>query len=113
MNFFQLRGSSLCGFFPRNREELIALAHHRLFDAFGMPGEIEAKTPLHAKKVAVDAAQIAVVSAQDFMIAHAERGFAAVGAVRASRGDVLHFPWTRLVAISSAGQRADRANVNA
>ncbi len=47
------------------------------------------------------------------MIAHAQRGLAAVGAVRADGGNVLHFPGARLVAIRAAGERAYGANVDA
>src|SRR5260221_618003 len=47
------------------------------------------------------------------VVAHAERDFAVVGAVRARCGDVLHLPRARLVAIGAAGERADRANVDA
>src|ERR1700686_4667635 len=33
--------------------------------------------------------------------------------MRTDGGDVLHFPWARFVAIGAAGERADRADVDA
>ena len=71
VNLFQLGRCRLSGFLPRNGEEFVALAHHGLLDALGVTGEVEAKTAFHAKEVAVDAAQVAVVGAQDFVIANA------------------------------------------
>ncbi len=47
------------------------------------------------------------------VVARAERGLAAVGAVRADGADVRHLPGPRLVAINAAGERADRADVDA
>src|ERR1700719_605962 len=47
------------------------------------------------------------------MVAHAQRGLAAVRAVRANRGNVLHLPGTCFVTISATGERADRADVDA
>src|SRR5215472_4035657 len=75
--------------------------------------EIETEAALYAKKILVDAAQVAVIGAKNFMVADAERGLAAVRAVRANSGDVLHLPRPRFVAISAAGERTDGANVNA
>ena len=45
--------------------------------------------------------------------AHAERGLAAVAAMRADGGDVVHLPRARLVAIGAGGERADRADIDA
>src|SRR5262245_10178258 len=78
-----------------------------------MLGEIEAEAALHAEKISVDAAEVAIVGANDFVIAYAEGGLAAVRAVRAGGGKVLHFPGPRLVAVGAAGERANRADVNA
>src|SRR5260370_22915743 len=78
-----------------------------------MLGEIETEAAFDAQEVAVDAAHIAVVGAQNLVIAHAERGLAAIRTVRTNGGDILHFPGPRFVAIGAAGKRADRANVNA
>ena len=56
---------------------------------------------------------VAIVGAQDFVVANAERGLAAVRAVRTGLGNVGHFPRARLVAVGSAGKRADRTDVDA
>ena len=47
------------------------------------------------------------------VVAHAERGLAAVRAVRADGADVVHLPGPRLVAVGAAGERAHRADVDA
>src|SRR5581483_4566599 len=69
------------------------------------------------EEVAVDAALVAIVPADDlqsaFVAADAERGLAAIGAMHARRADVLHLPGARLVAISARGERADRADIDA
>src|SRR4029077_20795320 len=100
-------------FFPGNGKELVALAHHGLANTVFMLRKIKTEAALHAKEVLVYAGEIAIVRAHDFVIAHAESNFAAVGAVRTRRGHVFHFPGVRLVAIRAAGERADRANVDA
>src|SRR5580765_6782701 len=78
-----------------------------------MLGEIEDEAAFHAQEVAVDPAHIAIISAQNFVVADAEGGFAAVRAMRANGGNVFHFPRPRFVAIGPAGQRANRADVDA
>ena len=113
MQLIQLRGSGLRGLFPRNGQQLVALAQQRLLDALRMLREIKAEAPLHAQEILVDAGKVAIIGAQDFVIAHAQRGFAAIRAMRADRGNILHFPRPRLVTIRAAGQRAHRANINA
>src|SRR5438128_11547726 len=105
--------SRLRSFFPGNGEKFVALAYHRLLDAIRVFREIETETALDAQEVAVDAAHVAVVGADNFVIANAERGLAAVRTVRANRGHVFHFPGPRFVAIRAAGQCADRTDVNA
>src|SRR5215471_9237368 len=113
MDFLQPGGCGLRCFLPGNRKQLVALAHHRLLDALRMPGEIEAETPFHAEEVAVDSAEVAVVGANDLMIAHAQCGLAAVGAMRAGGGGVFHLPGSGLVAVGAAGERANRTDVDA
>src|SRR5260221_2773 len=113
VNRFQFCSGGLCGFFPGDWEELIALADHWLLDAIGVLGEIEAEAALDAEKIAVDAAHVAIVGAQNLMIADAESGLAAVRTVGAHGRNVFHFPGAGLVAISAAGERAHRADVNA
>src|SRR6266550_6119417 len=105
--------SRLRGFFPGNGEKLVALANHRLLDTIRVFREIETETALDAQEVAIDAAHVAVVGTDNFVIANAERGLAAVRTVRANSGHVFHFPGPRFVAIGAASQRADRANVDA
>ena len=80
-------------------------------------GEVEGVASLDAQEVAVDAALVAIVAAHNLHAgigaAHAQRGLAAVAAMRADGADVLHLPRPRLVAISAGGERADRADVDA
>src|SRR5262249_3271350 len=91
-NRFKFSGCGLRGFFPGDGQKLIAFANEGLLDALGMLGEVEPEASLDAKEISVDAAHVAVVGANNFVIANAERGFAAVRTVRADSGDVLHFP---------------------
>src|SRR6267142_1165135 len=113
VNFFELGGGGLRGFFPGDGKELVALAQERLTDALFVLREIETEAAFYEQKIVVNAGKVAIVGAHDFVIAYAERDFAAVGAVRARCGDVLHLPRARLVAIGAAGERAERANVDA
>ena len=93
------------------------IADQRLGEAFGAVDKIEAEAALGAEKVAVDAALVAVVGADDLRavvgLAHAESDLAAVGAMRADGGDVVHLPGAGLVAVAAAGERADGADVDA
>src|ERR1019366_6213569 len=86
-------------------------------DAIAAVGEVEGVAPLDAEEVAIDAALVAVVAAHDLHArvgaAGPPRGFATVAAVGADGAHVLHLPGTRLVTISTRGERADRADVNA
>ena len=75
--------------------------------------EIESVAALDAQELAIDAGVVAIISANNFVVAHAERGLASVRAMRADGADMLHLPRPRLVAIRAAGQRADRADVDA
>src|SRR5208337_1139642 len=113
VQLFELLGSGLRGLFPRNGIELFSLAQKRLLDALRMLGEIKAEAPFHAEKVPVDAGKVAIVGAEDFVVTDAEGGLAAIGAMRADRGNILHFPGPRFVTVRSASQRADGADVNA
>src|SRR6266852_1843355 len=113
VNFFQPGGSGLRGFFPGDGIELAVFAEQRLLDAFWMTGEIKAEAALHAEKILIDAGEVAVIGAQNFVVADDESCFAAVGAVGADGGDVFHFPGAGFVTIGAAGERADGANVNA
>src|SRR5207302_9043279 len=82
-----------------------------------MIGEVENIAPLDADEVAIHAALITIVAANDFHAcvgpANPQRGLAAIRTMRAGRADVLHFPRACLVAIRARGQRAYRTNINA
>src|SRR5882724_1433067 len=106
-------GGGAGGFLPGNGDKFVASTNEWLLDALGMFGEIVTEAAFDAEKIAVDAAHVAIVRAKNFVIADAERGLAAVRTVCANRGDVLHFPRPRFVAIGAAGERADGADVNA
>ncbi len=117
-NFFQFAGGDADRVLPRGGFELaLRVADERLREAVGALDEVEAETALGAEKVAVDAALVAIVGANDrgavVGLAHAERNFAAVGAMRADGGDVVHLPGARFVAIAAAGERAHGANIDA
>src|SRR4029077_11647115 len=84
-----------------------------LADAFCMIREVEPKSSLAAQKLAIDAGMVAIVGAQNFIVAYAQRRLASVRAMRARISHVSHFPRARLIAVSTAGESADRANVNA
>ncbi len=86
-------------------------------DAAFVVGEVEGVAAFVAEEVAVDAGLVAVVAAHDFAAvggaAYAEGGLAAVSAVGADGGDVVHLPGAGLVAIGAAGECAYGAGVDA
>ncbi len=98
-------------------ELAVGLAEERLGDAVFVVGEVEGVTALVAEEVAVDAGLVAVVAADDLAAvggaANAEGGLAAVAAVRADGGDVVHLPGAGLVAVGAGGERAHGAGVDA
>src|SRR5580658_6112097 len=112
-NLFQAPRDFFERIFPAGRFELAVATHQRLAHAFGIVSEIETEAPLAAEEFAIYAGLIAIIGAQDFVVAHAQRGLAAVRAVRAGIRNVLHFPRPRLVAIGAAGERSDGTNINA
>src|SRR5262249_21318082 len=73
-NGFELRSGGLRCFFPGNRQELIALAYQRLLDTLRMFREIETEAAFHAKKIAIDAGEVAIVGAKYFVVADAQGG---------------------------------------
>src|SRR5579863_3222680 len=75
--------------------------------------EIESVASLDAQKFAVDSRMIAIVAADDLVVADTQRGLAAIGTMRTNSSDVMHFPGPRLIAIHAACQRAHRADVDA
>src|SRR5262249_7896503 len=93
--------------------ELAVLAHQWGLQALRVIVEVERVAPLDAEELAVDARPVAIVPADDVVVAHAERCLAAIRTVRADGADVFHFPGPRLIAIDAARQRAHRADVDA
>ena len=117
-NVFQSPGHVLEGLLPgRGGEAAVGLADERLGETVRMIRKVECVTALDAEEVLIDAALVAVVAAHDLHAvvgtAHTERGLAAVSAVGANGGDVIHLPRPRLVAVGSGSERAHRAGVDA
>ena len=116
-NFGELFSDQIKGFFPRCRSQLALLANERLRQPIFVIGEIKSIAALNAEEVAVGAALVAVVAANNLHSgirpAHAQRGLAAIAAMRANRAHVLHLPRARFVAIRAGSERSDRANVDA
>src|SRR5207249_8927345 len=112
MSRFQLRCRGLCRLLPGNGEQLVAPANQRLANAFLVIREITTEASFDAQKITVDSAQVAVVRAQNLVIAHAQRGFASVRTVRANCRYVLHLPRPRFVAIRPARECAHRADID-
>src|SRR5579863_5249393 len=98
---------------PRYRLQPTLLTNHRRLQAFRTVHEIAGVPPLDAQEFAVEARAVAIVAADDFVIANAQRGLAAVGAVRANGPDVFHLPGPRLIPIRAAGERAHRTDIDA
>src|SRR5262249_44476806 len=98
---------------PGDRFKLVAIAEHRRLQAIRMIDEIECIAALHAEKLAVDPAAIAIVATDDLSVADTERGAAAIGTVRADRADVFHLPRASLITINSACQGTHWANIDA
>jgi hypothetical protein len=99
--------------FPAGGHKLSVAAHQRKPETLGMLRVVEAEAALGAQKIPIYTGEVAIIGAQNFVVAHAERRLAAVRAVRANCGDVAHFPRPRLVAVRAARQRAHGANVDA
>src|SRR6478609_10398927 len=104
-------------FFPCGGRELAVFADERLAQAVFVIEIIERVAALDAQKIAVDSALVAVIAANNVHAcirpADAERGLAAIAAMRADGAKVLHLPRARLVAVSAGGERANRADVDA
>ncbi len=85
-------------------EFAVWLADERLGQAVGVVGKVEGVAALDAQEVAVDAALVAVVAAENLRAvvdaAHAQGGFASVTAVGADGGDVIHLPGAGFVTVS-------------
>src|ERR1051326_6498674 len=110
-------GDEIQRLFPRAGFEPPVLADERLSQPIFVICKIERVAALNTQKIAVDSALVAIVAAHNLhagiSAAHAQRSLAAIAAVRACRGHVVHLPRTRLIAIRARRQRAHRAYVNA
>ena len=113
VHFGETPGNFGQGIFPAGGHELAVAAHERQLQALRMLREIKSEAAFDAQKILVESGEIAIVGAQNFIVAHAQRGLAAIRAMRADRGDVGHFPRARLVAVRAAGERADGTDVDA
>ena len=117
-DFAQLAAGVRQGLLPTDfRKFTVGLAHERLGQAVGVVGEVERVAALDAQEVAVDAALVAVVAAENLRpavdAAHPQGGLASVTAVGADSGNVIHFPGAGFVTVTARGQGADRAGVDA
>src|SRR5947208_3817245 len=112
-NLFQARGSQAEGFLPGGRFLAPVTANQRRRQAFFAVDKVPPKAPLDAQEFAVHAGVVAIVGADDLVIADGERRLASVAAVVADSARVGKLPGPRLVAVSAAGKRAHRANVDA
>ena len=105
------------GFVPADGRELAVFADERGGESLDVVGEVEGVAALVAEEVAVHAGLVAIVAAQDFGAvgygANAEGGLAAVAAVGADGGGVVHLPGAGLVAVGAGGERAYGAGVDA
>src|SRR3989442_8601125 len=73
--------------------------------------EIECVAALDTEKLAIDAGVIAIVTANNLVIADAEGGFTAGRTMRADGSDVLHFPGAGFRSIGAAGPRANGGDI--
>src|SRR5260370_4869920 len=109
----QAHGCLSQSLFPARRLEPAAEADQRLVQSLVIASEFESESALGTQKITVVAGEIAIIDAEDFMVAHAERRFAAIGTVGAHGRHVLHLPGSCVIAIGAAGQRAHRAYIDA
>src|SRR5438876_11571855 len=103
--------------FPRCQLQFsCGVAHEGFVEALRALDKIKAKATLGAQEIAVDAALVAIIGANDFSavigLTDAESDFAAVGAMRAHCRNVVHLPGASFVAVATAGQCADGTYVN-
>ena len=116
-NFLEFGGNQIKSLLPGGGNKLAITLDQRLLQALGIVGKVESVAAFYAKKVAVDAAFVAIVTADDLHAGigatHPQSGFAAVSAMGADGADVLHLPGACLVTISARGQCPDRTDVDA
>src|SRR5258708_611415 len=98
---------------PGRRLQFAVLAHEWRLQAVRVMREIERVAAFDAKEFAVDAGVVAVVAADDLIVANSQSRLATVRAVCADGADVLHLPGAGFVAIRAAGERAHWADIDA
>jgi hypothetical protein len=98
-------------------EAAVGLAEQWGREALDAVGEVEAVAAFVAEEVAVHAALVAVVAANDFGAvgdgADTEGGLAAIAAMGADGGDVVHLPGAGFIAIGTRGESSYGAGVDA
>ena len=112
-DLLQARGDVPQGDVPVDRFRASVFPKERLGEPLRVVDEIPGEASLDAEELAVDAGRVTVIGAEYFVVLYTERGLAAVAAVVADGSGVLQLPGAGLVAIRAAGERADRADVDA
>ena len=116
-DFRKMFPDQLESFFPGGWCKTSFLPNQRLLETLCAVGEIECIASLDAQEIAVDAAFIAVIAADDLHAsitsAHAQGGFTTVATMCADGAHMLHLPWPGLIAVCARSQSADRTDVNA
>src|SRR6266568_7861722 len=104
-------------FFPGRWSESPILTDKRLLQTLFVISKIKGITALDAKEVPVDSALVTIIAADDLHPAlgppYTQSGLATIGAVRARRPYMLHFPRACPVAIRSGCQCTHRTNIDA
>src|SRR5438477_10803198 len=79
--------------------------------------EVKGVPAFDAEEVTINAALVAIIAAYDlhtgFVAPYAECRLAAIATMRADGANVIHLPGTRLVAVRTRRQGANRADINA
>ena len=109
----ELFGDKAEGLGPGDGFEFAVDADHRRSDAVLVSVEVEAVTAFHAEEFAVDAGAVAIVAANDFVIADTKGCLAATRTMSADGADMLHLPRAGFVAVGVGGESADGADVDA
>src|SRR5205823_13958006 len=94
-NLFQARGSQTESFFPGRRFLAPVTANQWRVQTLIAVDEVPPKPPLDAQELAVQTRVVAIVGADDLVIAHGKRGLAAVAAVVADGARVGELPGPR------------------
>src|SRR5437773_4172578 len=112
-NLLQALGSQAESFFPGRRFLAPVAANQWRRQSLFAVHKVPSKAALHAQELTVDAGMVAVVGANDLVIADGKRRLAAVAAVAADGARVGELPGPRLITVRPAGKRAHRADVDA